>query len=381
MKQILLLFSILAAIHAQAQPLQPKPALMSRFSRGMLKVRQTPETREKLAILLQEPGKDLNLEQTLEQAGKDPKAFAAMLDATFRLNGSREAERMYLSNFVSPAEAEELTEYAMYQFTRKTTGGKINPRYPAGFTYGVKKFRDTTTMWYYIVTLTGNDIEMRLYGSEKNKSVRNHEKPQEVIRGQLKGNKVVTVSDPGGGDYYFMDGVLGVYSSNYNLFFEFYECTPEGEYMQSWPQPVFAGYTPADIEKAAGTYIAPTVIRLDSMTTTAARNPETVPTQETVTRPSFPGGEGALQSYLNRNIQYPTASRVQNFRRNLRVSFVITGEGKIKDVRVMDTAAEPEFQAEAIRLVSAMPDWKPAMRNGVPLSTTFILTVSFYSKN
>lgn len=58
------------------------------------------------------------------------------------------------------------------------------------------------------------------------------------------------------------------------------------------------------------------------------------------------------------------------------VQFVVNKDGSISGAKVL-RSVEPDFDAEAIRLVNAMPKWKPGMQGGKPVSVKFTVPVKF----
>ncbi len=92
--------------------------------------------------------------------------------------------------------------------------------------------------------------------------------------------------------------------------------------------------------------------------------------------PEFPGGMRALQQYIASNLKYPEPARRANVEGIVLVSFTVTKEGAIKDL-VIDKGFGFGADAEAIRLISTMPHWNPALKDGQPVDTKCSLPVSF----
>lgn len=98
--------------------------------------------------------------------------------------------------------------------------------------------------------------------------------------------------------------------------------------------------------------------------------------------PTFPGGQDALAKYLSRNIRYPSNAAKQNVQGNVLVSFVLDEEGNIKDVKsVNKPALGGGLEEEAVRVVKAMPKWKPAVDGGKNVPIRFALPVGFRLQN
>jgi TonB family protein len=81
------------------------------------------------------------------------------------------------------------------------------------------------------------------------------------------------------------------------------------------------------------------------------------------TRPFFPGGDAALISWIKANIKYPAKAKEKGVTGRVVVTFIVEIDGSLSDIKIIrNTAPEfkAEFEAEAIRLVKAMPAWDPA---------------------
>jgi protein TonB len=58
------------------------------------------------------------------------------------------------------------------------------------------------------------------------------------------------------------------------------------------------------------------------------------------------------------------------------VIFIVSGTGKVKDARVKESVS-PLLDAEAVRVVSSMPDWKPGMQGGKTVDVYVQVAVNF----
>jgi len=60
-------------------------------------------------------------------------------------------------------------------------------------------------------------------------------------------------------------------------------------------------------------------------------------------------------------------------------SFLVTTNGKIADARIEKKGHQrAEFEEEALRVINAMPKWKPAMLNGKPVAIRLYLAIPFF---
>ncbi len=92
--------------------------------------------------------------------------------------------------------------------------------------------------------------------------------------------------------------------------------------------------------------------------------------------PSFPGGQGALMSYLSSNVKYPVVAQENGVQGRVIVSFVVERDGSISDVKVA-RSVDPSLDREAQRVVKSMPKWKPGKQNGQAVRVKYTVPVVF----
>ena len=92
--------------------------------------------------------------------------------------------------------------------------------------------------------------------------------------------------------------------------------------------------------------------------------------------PEFPGGMEALYKYLKTSIKYPTIAKENNITGRVYVTFVVEKDGSIANPRILRDIGGGCGQ-EAIRVVKAMPKWKPGKQRGKAVRVQFNLPVSF----
>jgi len=95
--------------------------------------------------------------------------------------------------------------------------------------------------------------------------------------------------------------------------------------------------------------------------------------------PSFPGGKSAMQAWIAANLQYPAEAAKNKITGKVYVSFTVSKTGKVKNV-VVSKSASPLLNAEAIRVISSMPDWKPATQAGKTVDVQYNVPVEFILK-
>jgi periplasmic protein TonB len=92
--------------------------------------------------------------------------------------------------------------------------------------------------------------------------------------------------------------------------------------------------------------------------------------------PEFPGGEEALQRYLQKNINYPTFALENDITGRVYMEFVVDNNGEIYDVTIKKDIGGG-CGKEAERVVKNMPKWTPGKQNGKPVKVRFNLPVVF----
>ena len=92
--------------------------------------------------------------------------------------------------------------------------------------------------------------------------------------------------------------------------------------------------------------------------------------------PDFPGGTAKLAEYLQKNIKYPQMARESGIQGRVFVNFVVEPDGHVSNVKVLRSLGGG-CDEEAMRVVKAMPKWKPGKQRGKPVRVSYILPVNF----
>jgi periplasmic protein TonB len=93
-------------------------------------------------------------------------------------------------------------------------------------------------------------------------------------------------------------------------------------------------------------------------------------------QPEFSGGMAALGQYLSKNLRYPAAAQRANVSGRVFVSFVVNTDGSIQDVSVLKGLGFGTDE-EAIRVIKAMPKWRPGKQSGRPVRVKYNLPINF----
>ena len=93
-------------------------------------------------------------------------------------------------------------------------------------------------------------------------------------------------------------------------------------------------------------------------------------------KPSFPGGDRLLLSYINSTRCYPSEAYKKGIEGKVTCSFVVNRDGSISHVRVL-RGVEPSLNKEAVRILSRMPLWIPGRREGEAVPGRVVRSVAF----
>lgn len=94
--------------------------------------------------------------------------------------------------------------------------------------------------------------------------------------------------------------------------------------------------------------------------------------------PQFPGGQGALEDYVNNSVDYPQQAIDQNTTGTVMVSFIVDENGKVMNAHLMGGQRLGNgLDEEAVRVVGRMPAWKPGKVKGKNVRTRLELPINF----
>lgn len=93
---------------------------------------------------------------------------------------------------------------------------------------------------------------------------------------------------------------------------------------------------------------------------------------------SFQGGEvDKFILWAFSNIKYPEEALKNNIKGKVLLKFVISKEGKVKDITILKSSGSKLLDDEAIRVVSLSPDWEPAKVKGEPVPIFYVIPFAF----
>lgn len=94
--------------------------------------------------------------------------------------------------------------------------------------------------------------------------------------------------------------------------------------------------------------------------------------------PEFSGG--SVNKYIADNLRYPAAAKEKGIEGKVYVQFIVDTTGKVIYPKII-RGVSPELDAEALRLIREMPEWKPATNFGKPVTMSYTLPIYFPLKS
>lgn len=92
--------------------------------------------------------------------------------------------------------------------------------------------------------------------------------------------------------------------------------------------------------------------------------------------PEYPGGMQELMNYMGSSIKYPETAEADGLEGKVFVQFVIDTEGKVTQVEVVKGVRD-DLDAEAVRVISEMPDWTAGSKDGKNVNVQLVLPISY----
>ena len=83
-----------------------------------------------------------------------------------------------------------------------------------------------------------------------------------------------------------------------------------------------------------------------------------------------------MAEWISQNLKYPGEAVKSKITGKVYVDFMVSSTGKVKNVQV-NKPVHPLLDAEAKRVISNMPDWKPGSQAGKPIDVQIMVPVEF----
>ena len=92
--------------------------------------------------------------------------------------------------------------------------------------------------------------------------------------------------------------------------------------------------------------------------------------------PEFPGGEQAMMDFVAKNVTYPKEAMEKEISGRVFVSFIVEKDGSVNEVNVKKGIGGG-CDEEAVRVVKAMPKWKPGKMKGEAVRVSYQMPIFF----
>jgi len=92
--------------------------------------------------------------------------------------------------------------------------------------------------------------------------------------------------------------------------------------------------------------------------------------------PEYIGGESELRNFLINSVKYPDEAKKKGIQGKIFVSFVVAKDGSVTEAKIV-RGVDPLLDAEALRVVNAMPKWVPGKQNGKDVPVQFTVPIKF----
>jgi TonB family protein len=92
--------------------------------------------------------------------------------------------------------------------------------------------------------------------------------------------------------------------------------------------------------------------------------------------PEFPGGDMALLKYISAHLDYPSIAIDNGIEGKVYVYFVVGSDGAVIDAKVA-RGVDPSLDAEALRVVSSLPNWVPGKQRGENVAVSYNVPINF----
>ena len=104
---------------------------------------------------------------------------------------------------------------------------------------------------------------------------------------------------------------------------------------------------------------------------------ERIPFQLVEQKPSFNGGDAnEFSKWVNSQLIYPEDAKSSGIQGRVTLQFTIKPDGSVANVKVL-RGVYPSLDAEAVRVVSSSPKWKPGRQRDKAVAVTYTFPVIF----
>jgi protein TonB len=84
----------------------------------------------------------------------------------------------------------------------------------------------------------------------------------------------------------------------------------------------------------------------------------------------------ALRQYIAGAVKYPEDAVKKGIQGKVYVTFVVAKDGTIADAKIA-RGVEPSIDAEALRVINSLPEWKPGKQRGQAVNVSYTVPINF----
>ena len=142
-------------------------------------------------------------------------------------------------------------------------------------------------------------------------------------------------------------------------------------------------WTPGKVkgEPVHVSYMFPVVFKYnpDDPKTSEENGSEPIPFDDVEVKPTFQGKDpnAEFSKWMAGEMKYPEEASKNKIMGRVLIQFVISRDGKVKDVKVARSSGSDLLDKEAVRVISASPDWDPGKMEGKPVDVRYLFPVVF----
>lgn len=93
--------------------------------------------------------------------------------------------------------------------------------------------------------------------------------------------------------------------------------------------------------------------------------------------PSYPGGETALENFIQNNLDYPQEALDADQEGQIRIRFAVDEQGKVYEPSIVGPKVGFGMEEAALAVVRKMPRWNPGRIKGQNVKTRFTLPITY----
>jgi len=91
----------------------------------------------------------------------------------------------------------------------------------------------------------------------------------------------------------------------------------------------------------------------------------------------YPGGKASWNLFFTKKFKYPYDAELYGIDHVVKVSFIISEKGSIKNAKIID-GIDKTYDKAILKVVNMMPNWTPFLKDGVPIEVPFELNIPLH---